>query len=495
MKNSFILAFIVVWITSGMYAQHQDDTFYATMSLSDAKELKRKHPSEITILDRKRNEAAVLLTDLGGHLLHEQILVHGPGYIYAHSEEEAINAIKASYDTKSLNTADYTITEETTVNQVLPVIEVNNIANHIKELEAYGSRFHKDKNGKQSAIDLKAKWEAIAKSYNRDDVSVRLFYHSVTPMPSVIMTIKGTEFPDQYVVVGGHLDSTSRHIVDSSDENSEKIAPGADDDASGIATITESARALFEIGFKPKRTIEIMAYAAEEIGLLGSLEIARQYRSQNKNVLAVGQFDMTLYNGSTKDIYFVEDKGVTDIELTDFFESLLDYYNLVGEHKITYGFTSCGYSCSDHHSWGTQGFRTAFPFESNIRVNPNVNIHTKNDTFSLLGTANHAVKFAKLCSEFLIEVAKDSRKTLTVADNAKQTNFKIYKNDQNLSYEMPAGQQAKLFQLFDINGKLVFNLKLSGNSGSVALTNLVSGVYVVSITSNEDKIMTQKIVL
>ena len=494
MKRSFILILIIIGITSDIFSQHQEDTFYATMSLSDAKELKRKHPSEITILDRKRNDAAVLLTDLGGHLLHEQILVHGPGYIFAHSEKEAIAAIQASYNTKFKNAVDYTITENATVDQVLPVINVDNIADHIKELEAYGSRFHSDKNGKQSAIDLKAKWEKMAKFYNRDDVSVRLFNHSRTPMPSVIMTIEGTEFPDQYVVVGGHLDSTSRHIIDSSNEKSEKIAPGADDDASGIATITESARALFEIGFKPKRTIEIMAYAAEEIGLLGSLEIAQEYRSQNKNVLAVGQFDMTLYNGSTKDIYFVEDKGVTDIELTDFFESLLDYYNTEGEHKITYGFTSCGYSCSDHHSWGTQGFRAAFPFESNIRVNPNVNIHTKNDKFSFIGTANHAVKFAKLCSEFLIEVAKDSRKTLSVANQNKQNNFKIYKKEQRLFYELPGNQKAKSFQLFDINGKMILSSELSGNTGTIALSNLASGVYVITVTSTADKLMTQKIV-
>ncbi|UZO80866.1 M20/M25/M40 family metallo-hydrolase [Aquimarina sp. ERC-38] len=492
MKNSFILTALFVWFYGSMIAQHQEDSFYATMSLSDAKELKKKHPSEINIISKKRNEAAVLLTDLGGHLLHEQILVHGPGYIYATSEDEAIKAIQQSYIQKVKNVADYTITEDATVQKVLPIINVDSITNHIKELEAFGNRYHTSPSGKQSALDLKIKWEQIAAAYNRDDVSVRLYDHERTPMPSVIMTIEGTELPDQIVVVGGHLDSTSRHLTDRDDPNS-RIAPGADDDASGIATITESARALFEIGFKPKRTIEIMAYAAEEIGLVGSKEIASAYDAQNKNVIAVGQFDMTLYNGSAKDIHFVEDKGVTDVELTDFFESLLDYYNSEGAHKITYGFTSCGYGCSDHHSWGTQGFRAAFPFEANFS-NSNNNIHTKNDTFSLIGTANHAVKFAKLCSEFLIEVAKDSRKTLATPSYEKD-NYTVFVQNKVLSYELDQSLKVEQLQIFDVNGKLVFSSQLTDNNGTMSLTDLVTGVYVVSIKLTSENTITKKIVL
>ena len=52
-------------------------------------------------------------------------------------------------------------------------------------------------------------------------------------------------------------------------------APGADDDASGIATLTEVIRVALANGWKPKRTVKFMGYAAEEVGLRGSNAIAQ----------------------------------------------------------------------------------------------------------------------------------------------------------------------------------------------------------------------------
>ena len=76
----------------------------------------------------------------------------------------------------------------------------------------------------------------------------------------------------------------------------------------------------------------------------------------------------------------------------------------------------------------------------------------------------------------------------------KQNNFKIYKKEQRLFYELPGNQKAKSFQLFDINGKMILSSELSGNTGTIALSNLASGVYVITVTSTADKLMTQKIV-
>ena len=69
---------------------------------------------------------------------------------------------------------------------------------------------------------------------------------------------------------------------------------------------------------KPKRTVQIMAYAAEEIGLYGSADIANNYSSIGKNVLAAVQFDMTNYNGSSFDIALNTDEAYTSNELNLF---------------------------------------------------------------------------------------------------------------------------------------------------------------------------------
>ena len=82
--------------------------------------------------------------------------------------------------------------------------------------------------------------------------------------PNVIGKIEGTDpvLKNQYIVLGGHLDHLgARGTV---------VYNGADDDASGVATVMEVARVLGQGGFKPKRTIVFAGWCGEEMGLLGS---------------------------------------------------------------------------------------------------------------------------------------------------------------------------------------------------------------------------------
>jgi hypothetical protein len=74
---------------------------------------------------------------------------------------------------------------------------------------------------------------------------------------NVIGIIEGTEFPDEYVIMGGHLDAFD-------------VATGGVDDGSGVTPHMEAARLIMEAGGKPKRSIIVACWAAEEFGLLGS---------------------------------------------------------------------------------------------------------------------------------------------------------------------------------------------------------------------------------
>src|SRR4029077_15833003 len=70
----------------------------------------------------------------------------------------------------------------------------------------------------------------------------------------------------EYVVISAHLD----HLGIGAEVNGDKIYNGAMDDASGIASVIEIARAMHESGAKPKRSILFLVVTAEEKGLLGS---------------------------------------------------------------------------------------------------------------------------------------------------------------------------------------------------------------------------------
>lgn len=465
-----LLPFILLLLLSvGMSAQ-ETTSFYATMNVSDAETFQKDYPNDIEIIAKKRNEAAVFLSSEASHLIHDRVLVHGPGYVFKASREDAVRDLEPMEPATEYNLMNYTITEDPIVMATLELINTQNIEDHILELVAYGTRYHNRPSATQAAEDLKTKWETMAATYNRTDVSVRLVNHVNTNMPSVVLTIQGAVIPDEFVVVGGHLDSTANPSNDN--------APGADDDASGIATMTEAVRAIFEYGFVPDRTIEMMAYAAEEIGLVGSAEIAQQYNSEGINVISAVQFDMTNFNGSANDIVFITDEFSTDEVLTGFLMELIDHYNSTGDHVFTYGTSLCNYGCSDHASWTSAGYPAAFPFEATFDQS-NSNIHTANDVFSVSGDAVHATKFSKLCAEYLIETAKGTS-ILSVPDVIAE-NFEFSVANNILTYRTVNGATLQGISIFDTLGKEVKQVKTTENSGAISLNDLSSGVYIASI--------------
>lgn len=74
---------------------------------------------------------------------------------------------------------------------------------------------------------------------------------------NIIGIIRGTEFPDEYVMLGGHLDAFD-------------VATGGVDDGSGVTPVMEAARLIMAAGGRPKRSIIFCIWAGEEFGLLGS---------------------------------------------------------------------------------------------------------------------------------------------------------------------------------------------------------------------------------
>ncbi len=126
----------------------------------------------------------------------------------------------------------------------------------------------------------RSQWDEIAKRI-QDGEEVKLsfdirnyFRKGPVPLYNVIADIPGTEWPDEYVVVGGHIDSWDG-------------ATGATDNAAGCATTIEAARILIESGVKPKRTIRFMLWSGEEQGLLGSMGYVKKHPDLMPKISAV----------------------------------------------------------------------------------------------------------------------------------------------------------------------------------------------------------------
>jgi bacterial leucyl aminopeptidase len=279
----------------------------------------------------------------------------------------------------------------------LSLVDKQEIMATINTLTSFGTRFFNSNKGQEAALMLEARWKTLGAG--RPDFSVERIAHK-WKQNSVIATIKGAIEPDEIVILGAHLDSINMANMNA--------APGADDDASGIAVISEILRVLRQRDFKPRRTIQFMAYSAEEVGLKGSKEIAERYASEMKKVVAVLQFDMSGFSGSDKNMYFISDEEYVNKDLTDFLKSLIAEYNGSGPHEITHGDTLCSYGCSDHVSWTRVGYPSAFPFEATFE-NFNTSIHSPMDVVAQMDTTGtHQARFAKLGLEYAIEIGKSS---------------------------------------------------------------------------------------
>ncbi|RLJ64515.1 PA domain-containing protein [Lacinutrix venerupis] len=87
---------------------------------------------------------------------------------------------------------------------------------------------------------------------------------------NVIGEITGSQFPNEYMVVGGHLDSWD-------------LGDGSHDDGAGVVQSMDVLRLLKESGIKPKRTIRVVLFMNEENGLRGGKKYAEEAKRKNEN--------------------------------------------------------------------------------------------------------------------------------------------------------------------------------------------------------------------
>ncbi|MBZ5552744.1 MAG: M20/M25/M40 family metallo-hydrolase [Acidobacteriia bacterium] len=96
---------------------------------------------------------------------------------------------------------------------------------------------------------------------------------------NVIGDLKGSEHPEQVIIVSGHLDSWD-------------LATGAIDDAAGVAVALQTAQLLRQLRLRPKRTIRIVAWMNEENGLVGGRTYAKDYAGDLANHIAAIESDL-----------------------------------------------------------------------------------------------------------------------------------------------------------------------------------------------------------
>jgi len=176
----------------------------------------------------------------------------------------------------------------------------------------------------------------------------------------------GTKYPDKKIIIGAHYDDitwpTLPGIYDT--------IHGADDNASGVCAVLESARLLANMNLD--YTVIFVAFDEEELGLYGSKGFADSCLARNENIIGVINLDMIGYDKNNDS----KSRIVTDTNsqiLSNIFSEVVQKYK-IGLNPVKVISYSVG---SDHYYFWENGFKAITSIEDDF----NAYYHTVNETF------------------------------------------------------------------------------------------------------------------
>jgi len=195
---------------------------------------------------------------------------------------------------------------------------------------------------------------------------------------NVVAELKGSELPNEIVILGAHLDSW-------------ELGTGALDNGCNAALVIDSLRAIKASGVRPRRTIRFILFSGEEEGLLGSLAYVRAHRSELDNIVAEVVLDegsgaiTSFSTGGRKDV---------DTSLVPMLEPFAQWKANVVTNDATVG--------TDNFDFMMEGVPTILPDQE--PANYLVNYHATSDTFDKVDFAQ-LKKNEAMAAELVFELA------------------------------------------------------------------------------------------
>jgi hypothetical protein len=236
-------------------------------------------------------------------------------------------------------------------------VNADSLESYVVWMEDMGTRFALADNHRDVALAILGKFKMMGYTNSRlDSFILDRIYEDTRYQQwqyNVIASLEGTTFPDSVCIVGAHYDNNLK----TGDPFS--IAPGANDNASGVAAALELARVLKKNNFSPRNTIEFIAFAAEELGLYGSKAYAALANERSKKIKMMLNNDMIAYEPDTNPSGWIVD--------------IMDYDNSHAlrqeAEKMCVKYTPLGYindntynHQSDSYPFFEQGYKALFFF-------------------------------------------------------------------------------------------------------------------------------------
>ena len=258
------------------------------------------------------------------------------------------------------------ITEENAlIREMMNQVSMDSLEATVQHLQDYQNRMWNSQNAFDASDWIAGRMAALGLEVEQQPFYASTWTGSGQAAPNVIGIQRGTLYPDVYVVCGSHFDSFSYEAMYGGG-----TCPGADDNATGVASVLESARIMTQYEFE--YSIVYCAYGCEEMGLYGSEAYASRCQQDGMQILGYFNNDM---NG-----YLWGDQIHIDCIYPNSVAPIGEYYMNVGSvyfPELPIRHVNFNEGDSDHTSFNNHGYMGIYPFEDYQHYSPN--IHTTND--------------------------------------------------------------------------------------------------------------------
>ena len=352
----------------------------------------------------------------------DYVIVKGPAMPY--KNDGAVAIFNKGTQLPRLTRDFPTVTEENPViREMLNQVNQDSLEATVQYLQDYGHRLWNTDNAFSASDWVADRMRALGLEVEQQPFYASTWLGSGQAAPNVIGIQRGTLYPDTYVVCGSHFDSFSWDAYFGGE------APGADDNATGVASVLESARIMTQYEFE--YSIIYCAFGCEEMGLYGSEAYASRCQEEGMDIIGYFNNDM---NG-----YLYGDQIHIDCIYPNSVEPIGTYYMNVGSvyyPELPIRHVNFNEGDSDHTSFNNHGYMGIYPFEDYQNYSPY--IHTVND---LIGTSVNSFamgqQYCQMNIACLAEIANPIGETPQVYCNPV-VNFHI---------EYPANKQESVLYL------------------------------------------------
>lgn len=377
--------------------------------------------------------------------------------------------------------------------ETLSHFNADSIGRTIQDLENFGNRYCNEGEGNKDVAEYVV---ARLNSYGITNARVDSFYLDLDLgwLPSIARycynatgSIEGVGCPDSTIIIGAHLDAISL-------ENwaLQATAPGADDNASGVAVMLEIARIIHQFDLQPRYSIHFVGFDAEEVGLRGAgYDVEQRYQRQEK-ILAMLNNDMVANQPEDEPyrltIYWYE--NATDLAeraafMCENFTSITPFVPTAAENSLSQN--------SDSWAYAQYGYRAVFAIEYYFSDY----YHTVNDLITHCNL-DFAKEVAKMNFALLYEMAFGNLGDGTgISEQESETiAARIYPNPASnfINFQCENCEKGFQIRLFDITGREIQRRISTDTNISLDISNLESGIYLAEILSN-GKRCTKKVIV